>query len=113
MKITQFNYSFFILLFFHFFIVSKTEAINLEKGEKIFITNCSVCHFNGNNIILPEKNLKKEALQNNGMYNLNAIIYQITNGKNGMPAFGGRLTEEEIENLSNYVLTKAKTNFKN
>ena len=28
---------------------------------------------------------------------------QVTNGKNNMPAFGGRLTEEQIVQVSRYV----------
>jgi len=38
------------------------------------------------------------------MDSISAISYQILNGKNGMPAFGGRLTEEEIEKIAIYVL---------
>ena len=38
------------------------------------------------------------------MDNIEAIIYQVTNGKNGMPAFGGRLSEQEIEKVARYVL---------
>lgn len=57
--------------------------------------------------------MRKESLELNGMYNLNAIIYQITNGKNGMPAFGGRLMEDEIEEIANYVLVETESDFKN
>lgn len=67
----------------------------------------------GNNIILPEKNLKKESLETNGMNSLNAIVYQVINGKNGMPAFGGRLEETEIEEIANYILEESLQNFKN
>ena len=80
-------------------------------GKEIFQANCSVCHIGGTNIIIPEKNLKKNALEANGMNNLNAISYQIINGKNGMPAFGGRLQEDEIEILASYVLKQSLTNF--
>jgi cytochrome c6 len=86
-------------------------AVSVEKGEKIFVTNCSVCHLGGNNIIIPEKNLKKETLEANGMNTISAISYQVVNGKNGMPAFGGRLTEKEIEDVSVYVLQKSGKNF--
>jgi cytochrome c6 len=44
------------------------------------------------------------------MYNLDAIIYQVTNGKNGMPAFGGRLSEDDIQNVANYVLAEGFNN---
>ncbi len=70
-----------------------------------------VCHKEGTNVIIPEKNLKKETLERNGMNTLEAIIYQITNGKNGMPAFGGRLKQEEIENIASYVLDESYNNF--
>jgi cytochrome c6 len=57
------------------------------------------------NIIIPEKNLKKETLEANGMNTISAISYQVINGKNGMPAFGGRL-KKEIEDVATYVLKK-------
>jgi|TARA_Y100000813_G_scaffold11750_1_gene8182 cytochrome c6 len=82
-----------------------------EYGEELFNNNCSVCHLGGNNIIIPEKNLKFETLEANGMNTTSAIKYQIINGKNGMPAFGGRLKEIEIEQIAKYVLDNAKTKF--
>jgi cytochrome c6 len=84
----------------------------LEIGKKLFLSNCNVCHLAGNNIIIAEKNLKKDALELNGMNNVNAIIYQITNGKNAMPAFGTRLKDIEIEAIANYVLNESENNFK-
>ena len=95
------------LLFFLFF------NPNIEEGKAIFLNNCSVCHINGTNIIIPEKNLYEETLKNNGLNNIKAISYEILNGKNGMPAFGGRLTENEITNVANYVLIESLLNFKN
>jgi cytochrome c6 len=77
---------------------------SLEKGEKLFSLHCISCHANGDNIILPEKNLKKETLEALGMNSQSSLIYQIMNGKNGMPAFGGRLKEVEIEQISSYIL---------
>ena len=100
---------------FCFFLILKSQsiqALSLEKGELLFQRNCSVCHLGGNNIILPEKNLKLETLEANGMNSLNAIVYQITNGKNGMPAFGGRLNEEDVEEIAEYVLKASERNFK-
>jgi cytochrome c6 len=101
-----------VSFFFSFVILLKPSlAISLENGEKIFLNNCSVCHIGGNNIIIPEKNLKKETLEANGMNTISAISYQVLNGKNGMPAFGGRLTQIEIEEVANYVLEKSLKNF--
>jgi cytochrome c6 len=97
------------IAFFHF--SQQAWAISLENGEKVFHMHCSVCHIGGNNVIIPEKNLKKEALEANGMNHVKAISYQVMNGKNGMPAFGGRLTEPDIDDVATYVLQKGNKNF--
>lgn len=101
----------FFFLFFFFFFPFSINANDFDIGKKLFLSHCAVCHLNGTNIIIPEKNLKKETLEMNGMNNLDAIIYQIINGKNGMPAFGGRLSEKQIRDISNYVLHQSITDF--
>lgn len=83
-------------------------AADVENGEKIFTANCSACHAGGNNVIMPEKTLKKEALETYGMKSVDAITYQVTNGKNAMPAFGGRLSDTDIEDVANYVLQQTE-----
>jgi cytochrome c6 len=95
-----------------FFCFSSAQASSLD-GQKLFTLNCGVCHAGGNNIIIPEKNLKKETLQENGMNTIQAISYQIINGKNGMPAFGGRLKEQEVEEIGKYILEQSEKNFQN
>ena len=67
---------------------------------------CNACHNQGSNLIIPEKNLYKKTLQTNGIFNLDAVIYQITNGKNGMPAFGDRLTESQIQKISAFIMNE-------
>ena len=101
----------FCTLFFFFSQITSAKSAQspqgsnrFEMGKQIFDSNCNVCHIGGNNIIIPEKNLRKKSLDTNGMNNLDAIMYQVTNGKNGMPAFGGRLKETEIENVAIFVL---------
>jgi len=101
-----------LVLIFIFFSIPSVNAKSLSNGEELFQANCSVCHLGGNNIIIPEKNLKKETLKENGMNTISAISYQIVNGKNGMPGFGGRLAEKEIEEIANYILEKSETDFK-
>jgi cytochrome c6 len=100
-----------IIIFSFFTNIIPCSAFNLEKGKNLFHLNCIACHQNGENLIIPEKNLKKEILQANGIYSLDAIKYQVLNGKNGMPAFGGRLKEEDIEEIANYVMSSAEKNF--
>jgi cytochrome c6 len=87
---------------------SLAMAADIENGERIFSANCSACHAGGNNVIIPEKTLKKETLEANGMNSVNAITYQVTNGKNAMPAFGGRLDDSDIEDVANYVLSQSE-----
>jgi len=109
--------TFFMVFFLFFFLLTSQETkasqetkienqkIKIEKkGKALFFENCLACHKEKENIIIPEKNLKKEALENNGMNNREAIMYQVINGKNGMPAFGGRLKEMEVEKIADYIL---------
>ena len=103
---------YFFLILGIFFLSQESNSLDLDRGEKLFEKHCSICHKNGENIIIPEKNLKKETLELNGLNSIDSISYQITNGKNGMPAFGGRLKEKEILEISNYILFKSEKNFK-
>ena len=45
------------------------------------------------------------------MNSIVSISYQVINGKNGMPAFGGRLKEEDILEVANYILFQSEKNF--
>merc|ERR1712150_189387 len=82
-------------------------AADLENGEGIFGGNCAACHAGGNNSVVPEKKLKKEALQTYGKYEVAAIIKQVTYGNGAMPAFGERLGPDDIEDVANYVRAQA------
>jgi cytochrome c6 len=98
------------LLFSFFLLLSSSNFINasdIETGETVFQANCTACHAGGKNQIIIEKTLEKEVLENNGMYSVKAIVMQVTNGKNAMPAFGGRLSDDEIESVANYVLAQS------
>ena len=83
-------------------------SVDLEAGEQIFSANCSACHIGGNNAIMPDKTLKKDVLEDNGMNSIDAIMTQVKNGKNAMPAFGGKLADEDINNVAGYVLSKSE-----
>ena len=105
--------------FFIVFMLSITLLLNLEKihafaadlehGEQVFVGNCAACHRGGENSIMPNKTLKKNILEENSMYSISAITYQVKNGKNAMPAFGDRLEDEDIEDVANYVLSKSES----
>jgi mono/diheme cytochrome c family protein len=70
-----------------------------EAGAVVFSENCSTCHgatgHGGNGG--PDLRTMPLAQSEEG------AIQQVTNGGGGMPAFGGTLSEEEIENVAAYV----------
>jgi len=79
-------------------------------GEQIFSGNCAACHAGGQNVIMPEKTLEQAALEEylDGGANEASVVKQVTNGKNAMPAFGGRLSDADIQNVATYVISTAK-----
>ncbi|NEQ06972.1 MAG: c-type cytochrome [Moorea sp. SIO4E2] len=86
--------------------VAVDEAA-LAKSGQLFASNCASCHKGGNNLLNPQKTLKKDILEKYGMYSKDKIVYQITNGKPPMPAFKGRLKADQIAALADYVLYQA------
>mmetsp|Transcript_14369 Transcript_14369/g.33455 ORF Transcript_14369/g.33455 Transcript_14369/m.33455 type:complete len:132 (-) Transcript_14369:259-654(-) len=86
--------------------ISPAYAGNPDQGEKIFNQNCAACHAGGQNVIMPEKTLEKEALETYlaGGRSEASVRTQVTNGKNAMPAFGGRLSDVDIEDVAAYVI---------
>jgi len=87
---------------------ADTLTADLAAGAGIFTGNCSSCHLGGRNIIAADKTLKKEALAKYAMNSIEAITTQVTNGKGAMPAFQGRLSAEQINNVAAYVLDKSE-----
>ncbi len=88
------------------------SAPPVSLGERIFTANCAACHIGGNNIIISEKNLSKEALEKYEMNSIAAIKTQVIGGKNAMPAFGDNLNSAEIEAVARYVLTQSQQDWK-
>lgn len=87
-------------------------AADAASGAKIFSANCAACHAGGRNVIMADKSLKKEALEKYSMNSLDAVINQVTNGKNAMPAFKGRLNQAQIEDVATYVLAQSDKGWK-
>jgi mono/diheme cytochrome c family protein len=78
---------------------ATTAGGDAESGAVVFSENCSTCHgatgHGGNGG--PDLRTMPLAQSEEG------AIQQVTNGGGGMPAFGGTLSEEEIENVAAYV----------
>ena len=81
-------------------------------AAEVFSANCAGCHINGGNIIRRGKNLKQKALKKYGMDSIANISNLVTNGKGIMPAYKARLSEQQIIDVSAYVLSQAETDWK-
>mmetsp|Transcript_19466 Transcript_19466/g.28853 ORF Transcript_19466/g.28853 Transcript_19466/m.28853 type:complete len:146 (+) Transcript_19466:213-650(+) len=91
--------------------VPQASAGDMAAGKKLFLVNCAACHPNGQNVIMPQKTLEKDALDEYlaGGRSEESVIRQVTNGKNAMPAFGGRLSDEAIEVIASYIIATSES----
>jgi cytochrome c6 len=87
--------------------INPVWAADLDNGAKVFSANCASCHAGGKNLVNAQKTLSKADLEKYDMYDLAKITTQINNGKAAMPAFKGRLTDAQIEDVASYVLSQA------
>ena len=87
-------------------------STDLERGEQIFSTNCAACHMGGGNVIRASRTLKMRDLNSHlEAYQqdpLEAIEHSIEDGKNAMPAYAGKLSEDDIVAVATYVEQQAE-----
>lgn len=85
-------------------------AGDVAAGKKVFNVNCAGCHGGGQNIIMREKTLEKEALDQylSGGRSEESVITLVSKGKSAMPAFGARLDVEAIDNVATYVILSSE-----
>ena len=81
---------------------------DVAAGEKVFEKNCATCHAGGQNAIVSSQTLKQEALEQYLFnyrleHNVEAIEYQVANGRGAMPAFQGRIRDKDIADVAAYV----------
>ncbi len=88
-----------------------SHAESAPTGERLFNYYCAGCHAGGGNIVRRGKTLKLRALERNHVETIEAIVELVTNGKANMSAFGDRLTPEQIQTVSRYVLEQAQNNW--
>lgn len=89
-------------------LAPEAWATDLSDGAEIFRKNCTSCHMGGANVILAEKNLRQAALHKYGMDSIDAIVQQVTYGKNAMPAFKEKLNEQQIKEVATFVLEQSQ-----
>mmetsp|Transcript_3728 Transcript_3728/g.5224 ORF Transcript_3728/g.5224 Transcript_3728/m.5224 type:complete len:139 (+) Transcript_3728:1-417(+) len=95
--------------------VSAALAEDKGAGQQVFKAYCAGCHAGGKNIIMREKTLEKDALDQYlaGGRNEAAVITIVTNGKSAMPAFGRRLGEDDTQNVAAYVIATSENGWDN
>lgn len=78
----------------------QPEAAGSINPKELYTTRCAACHgLDGKLTIGGSKPLHTSSLS------AADIVQQIKKGKGSMPPFEGRLSEEEINALSQFVLT--------
>jgi cytochrome c6 len=91
---------------------ASAAALDLEHGGQLFSANCAACHMGGGNVISASKTLSQSDLQAHlneyGDDHIEAIEHQIENGKNAMPSFVGKLSEQDIIDVAAYVELRAE-----
>ena len=91
---------------------AQASTGSIEQGEQIFAHNCAACHMGGGNVIQASRTLKigdlNEHLDEYRQTPLEAIEHQIEDGKNAMPAYGDKLSEEEIIAVATFVEHQAE-----
>lgn len=90
------------------FTFAAPAFADAAEGAQVFSANCAACHIGGGNAVNAAKTLKKTDLEQYEMNSADKIIYQVTNGKNAMPSFSGRLTEDQIVSVAEYVLQQSE-----
>ncbi len=88
------------------------DASDAISGAKIFEAQCLGCHVGGGNIVNWGKNLKLKTLQKNKLDTQEAVVNLVTLGKGNMSAYADRITPEEIQAVSAYVLSQAQADWK-
>ncbi|KPQ36986.1 MAG: cytochrome c6 PetJ [Phormidesmis priestleyi Ana] len=89
-------------------LIPPAIAADLGQGAQVFSASCAACHVGGGNVVMSNKTLKQDALEQylegyGTEHATTAIVYQVTNGKGAMPSFQGRLTDAQIEDVAAYV----------
>jgi cytochrome c6 len=92
--------------------MGQPALADAAAGAKVFSANCAACHAGGGNVVMAKKTLKQEALEKYKMNSAEKIITQVTKGKNAMPAFKGRLTDKQIQDVAAYVLDQSAKGWK-
>jgi mono/diheme cytochrome c family protein len=82
--------------------VLAQDAAKIEAGENVFNTNCAICH--GDQLVSTGQTFDLRRLKDNERARFDNSV---RNGKNQMPPWKGKLTDEEIDQLWHYIRANA------
>jgi mono/diheme cytochrome c family protein len=82
--------------------VSAQDAAKIEAGEDVYNTNCQICH--GEQLVNTGQTFDLRRLKDNERARFENSV---RNGKNQMPPWKGKLTDEEIDQLWHYIRANA------
>jgi mono/diheme cytochrome c family protein len=83
-------------------VASAQDAAKIEAGENVFNTNCAICH--GDQLVSTGQTFDLRRLKDNERARFENSV---RNGKNQMPPWKGKLTDEEIDQLWHYIRANA------
>jgi mono/diheme cytochrome c family protein len=82
--------------------VSAQDKARIEAGENVYNTNCQICH--GEQLVSTGQTFDLRRLKDNDHARFDNSV---RNGKNQMPPWKGVLTDEEIDQVWNYIRANA------
>jgi mono/diheme cytochrome c family protein len=82
--------------------VSAQDKAKIEAGENVYNTNCQVCH--GEQLVNTGQTFDLRRLKDNERARFENSV---RNGKNQMPPWKGVLTDQEIDQVWNYIRANA------
>ena len=81
---------------------SAQDSAKIEAGENVFNTNCAVCH--GDQLVSTGQTFDLRRLRDGDRARFDNSV---RNGKNQMPPWKGKLTDEEIDQVWHYIRANA------
>jgi mono/diheme cytochrome c family protein len=78
------------------------DAAKIEAGEDVYNTNCQICH--GEQLVNTGQTFDLRRLKENERPRFENSV---RNGKNQMPPWKGKLSDEEIDQLWHYIRANA------
>jgi len=81
---------------------SAQDTATIEAGENVFNTNCAVCH--GDQLVSTGQTFDLRRLKETDRARFDNSV---RNGKNQMPPWKGKLTDDEIDQLWHYIRANA------